>query len=119
MTSVELLDPRDIYVKPPFEDQPRIDIPGKTVEMNPTPDHGESTYEGTGKLRGLTAIITGSDSGIGRAVAIAYSREGANVVINYNQSDQDARQTARLLKMLGPQHLSFKVTCVMKQSAKS
>ncbi len=94
MSSVELVDPREAYVKPPFKQQSEIEIPGKTKEMNPRPDHGEDSYRGNGKLKGLTSIITGSDSGIGRAIAIAYAREGANVVIVFNESTQDAEQNS-------------------------
>jgi NAD(P)-dependent dehydrogenase (short-subunit alcohol dehydrogenase family) len=63
--------------------------------MDPVPDHGESTYKGTGRLSGKRAIITGGDSGIGRAVAIAYAREGADILIAYLEEDEDARQTAQ------------------------
>jgi len=69
--------------------------PGVTSEMEPTPDHGEQTYRGTGRLAGKRAVITGADSGIGRAVAIAFAREGADVLISYLEEDEDARETAR------------------------
>ena len=64
------------YPKPPF-DTPSIEPPGLTGEMSPKPDHGEESYKGSGRLKGLCAVITGGDSGIGRAVAIAYARESS------------------------------------------
>ncbi|HEV7249861.1 MAG TPA: SDR family oxidoreductase [Shinella sp.] len=69
--------------------------PGLTAAMKPLPDHGEESYVGAGRLKGKVALITGADSGIGRAVAIAFAREGADVVISYLSEDQDARETAR------------------------
>jgi hypothetical protein len=68
------------HAKPPFPKQQQP-MPGKTDAMQPVPDHGEKSYRGTGRLAGKKAIITGADSGIGRAVAIAYAREGADVLI--------------------------------------
>jgi NAD(P)-dependent dehydrogenase (short-subunit alcohol dehydrogenase family) len=75
--------------------------PGLTSEMNPKPDHGEESYEGTGRLKGKKALITGADSGIGRAVAIAYAREGADVLISYLDEDEDARETAEWVEKAG------------------
>ncbi|SDR94704.1 SDR family oxidoreductase [Microlunatus soli] len=73
--------------------------PGLTGEMNPRPDHGEQSYVGHGRLRGLRALITGGDSGIGRAVAIAFAREGASVALSYLDSEEeDARETAELVR---------------------
>jgi NAD(P)-dependent dehydrogenase (short-subunit alcohol dehydrogenase family) len=69
--------------------------------MNPTPDHGEQSYRGTGRLAGKAAVITGADSGIGRAVAIAYAREGADVLISYLNEDDDARETAKWVEEAG------------------
>ncbi len=71
------------------------EVPGTQSAMDPTPDCGESSYRGSGKLTGKVAVITGGDSGIGRAVAIAYAREGADVVISYLSEDEDAEDTAR------------------------
>lgn len=71
----------------PAQKQP---MPGTTDQMMPTPDHGETSYVGHGRLEGKTTVITGSDSGIGRAVAIAFAREGADVVIAYLSEDEDA-----------------------------
>ena len=69
--------------------------PGRTGEMNPRPDHGEESYRGSGRLAGKAAVITGADSGIGRAVAIAFAREGADVLIAYLDEHDDAQETAR------------------------
>jgi NAD(P)-dependent dehydrogenase (short-subunit alcohol dehydrogenase family) len=82
------------YPKPPFPDQQQARTPGKTAPMIPAPDHGEQTYRGCDRLRGKAAIITGGDSGIGRAVAIAFAREGADVLISYLDEHDDAQQTA-------------------------
>ncbi|MBB5712987.1 SDR family oxidoreductase [Sphingomonas xinjiangensis] len=88
------------FPKPPFPDQPQP-IPGSTAAMDPKPDHGEESYRGSGRLAGKKAVITGGDSGIGRAVAIAYAREGADVLISYLNEDQDAQDTARLIEEAG------------------
>ena len=82
----------------PAQQQP---MPGFTDRMQPVPDHGEDSYEGHGRLEGKKTIITGADSGIGRAVAIAFAREGADVVISYLCEDDDARETARLVEEAG------------------
>lgn len=75
--------------------------PGHTAEMDPRPDHGEDSYRGSDKLTGKVAVITGADSGIGRAVAIAYAREGADVVVSYLDEDDDARETAKWVEQAG------------------
>jgi NAD(P)-dependent dehydrogenase (short-subunit alcohol dehydrogenase family) len=75
--------------------------PGTTAAMDPRPDHGEESYRGSGRLAGRRAIITGGDSGIGRAVAIAFAREGADVLISYLSEDEDARETAQLVEEAG------------------
>ncbi len=78
------------------------DPPGLTARMEPVPDHGETSYEGTGRLTGMRALITGGDSGIGRAVAIAYAREGADVAINYLPDEEpDAADTASYVEAAG------------------
>jgi len=77
------------YPEPPFPAQQQT-MPGVTDKMNPRPDHGETSYKGSGKLQGKVAIITGGDSGIGRAVAIAFAREGADLLISYLDEDADA-----------------------------
>ncbi|WP_280940448.1 MULTISPECIES: SDR family oxidoreductase [unclassified Mesorhizobium] len=76
-------------------------MPGYTDEMDPRPDHGEESYRGSGKLTDRVALITGADSGIGRAVAIAFAREGADVMISYLEEDEDAQETARLVEEAG------------------
>ena len=86
--------------QPPF-DPPRQEIPGTTEKMNPRPDHGEDSYRGSGRLEGMKAVITGGDSGIGRAVAIAFAREGADVLISYLNEDEDARDTAGWVEKAG------------------
>lgn len=93
-------DPREAGPKPPFP-QPLIEPPGMTSEMNPIPDHGEKSYQGNGLLHGLKAVITGGDSGIGRAIAIAFAREGADIVLSYLDEEADAVETAELVKDCG------------------
>jgi NAD(P)-dependent dehydrogenase (short-subunit alcohol dehydrogenase family) len=93
--------------KPPFP-QKRQPQPGQEKDMNPKPDYGVDSYVGTGKLKDKTAIITGADSGIGRAVALAYAREGADVIINYNQSDDDAKETLQAIESADGKAILFK-----------
>ncbi|MHA7278687.1 SDR family oxidoreductase [Arthrobacter sp. MDT2-2] len=81
--------------------------PGTTDAMEPTPDHGEQSYRGSGRLTGKKAVITGGDSGIGRAVAIAYAREGADVLISYLDEDEDAQETARWVEEAGRKAVLF------------
>jgi NAD(P)-dependent dehydrogenase (short-subunit alcohol dehydrogenase family) len=96
-------DPRSKYPKPPFPEQTQP-WPGLAGEMNPKPDHGEISYRGSGRLAGRKALITGGDSGIGRAAAIAYAREGADVAINYFPTEEpDAREVIQLIKEAGMQ----------------
>jgi NAD(P)-dependent dehydrogenase (short-subunit alcohol dehydrogenase family) len=87
-------------IKPPLPDQQQ-EVPGTLAEMTPAPDHGEESYRGSGRLEGKKAIITGGDSGIGRAVAIAFAREGADVLISYLNEDEDAQDTARWIEKAG------------------
>jgi NAD(P)-dependent dehydrogenase (short-subunit alcohol dehydrogenase family) len=89
------------YPKPPFPDQKKIPMPGRTAEMDPRPDHGETSYKGHGRLAGKRALITGGDSGIGRAVAIAFAREGADVAISYLDEHEDAQDTGRHVEEAG------------------
>ena len=87
-------------IKPPLPEQQQP-IPGHTDAMNPRPDHGEHSYQGRGRLERKAAIITGGDSGVGRAVAIAYAREGADVLISYLNEEADAQDTARWVERAG------------------
>jgi len=93
-------DPLTAYPRPPFPAQQQ-EGSGDTVEMDPVPDHGETSYRGHGRLAGRKAFITGADSGIGRAVAIAFAREGADVAIGYHSSESDARDTAAIVREAG------------------
>jgi NAD(P)-dependent dehydrogenase (short-subunit alcohol dehydrogenase family) len=105
-TTVET-DSRQIHDKPPFNEN-RQSPPGQETEMRKKPDHGEESYRGSGRLEGKIALITGSDSGIGRAVAIAYAREGANVVIScLPEESEDAAETARWVKQAGRESLQL------------
>jgi NAD(P)-dependent dehydrogenase (short-subunit alcohol dehydrogenase family) len=87
MNQYTMQDPRTQYPQPPFQKQPQT-APGLATKMIPKPDHGEDSYEGCGKLKDRKALITGGDSGIGKAVAIAYMREGADVAICYLEAEQ-------------------------------
>jgi NAD(P)-dependent dehydrogenase (short-subunit alcohol dehydrogenase family) len=91
------------------------DVPGIQSEMNPVPDCGEESYRGTGQLKGKVAVITGADSGIGRAVAIAYAREGADVVISYLNEDSDAKEVAQLVEDAGQRAVLIKGDLVEAQ----
>jgi len=94
-------DPRTKFPKPPFKQQTQP-WPGMASKMDPKPDHGETSYRGSGRLAGRKALITGGDSGMGRAAAIAYAREGADVAINYFPSEEpDAREVIQLIKDAG------------------
>ncbi len=88
------------FPTPPFPKQ-KQPMPGETAKMNPVPDHGESSYEGAGRLAGMRAVITGGDSGIGRAVALAYAREGADILISYLNEHDDAQATGKLVEDAG------------------
>jgi len=83
-------DPRTAYPQPPFPTA-KQPMPGETQAMEPKPDHGEESYKGSGRLAGKAALITGADSGIGRAVALAFAREGADVLISYLDEHEDAK----------------------------
>ena len=93
-------DPKDQGKKPPFP-QNEQDHPGSDREMSSRPDYGEESYRGFGRLKDRVAVITGADSGIGRAVALAFAREGADVVISYLNEHQDAQETKRLVESAG------------------
>jgi NAD(P)-dependent dehydrogenase (short-subunit alcohol dehydrogenase family) len=88
------------YPKPPYPGQ-NLPMPGLTSKMDPRPDHGETSYKGSGRLQGMKAVITGGDSGIGRAVAIAYAREGADILIAYLSEKDDADEVKALIEEEG------------------
>jgi len=95
-------DPTSEHLPPEAQPDQKIEHPGLESEMELEPDYGESTYRGSGRLEGKRALITGGDSGIGRAVALAYAREGADVVISYlPQEEEDAQLTAQVVKDAG------------------
>ena len=96
-------DPTSQYPQPQYPEQDQRDQhPGIEKEMQPKPDYGEETYRGSGKLEGKKAIITGGDSGIGRAVALAFAREGADVLISYlEEEEQDAQETVQVVEEAG------------------
>ena len=99
--AVKLADPRPLHPKPPFKSQPQP-WPGLQSKMDPVPDCGENSYKGSGRLMGRKALITGGDSGMGRAAAIAYAREGADVAINYYPiEEEDAREVITLIRKEG------------------
>jgi hypothetical protein len=96
-----LQNPLTRYPKPPFESQFQP-WPGLASKMNPGPDHGEKSYRGSGRLAGRGALITGGDSGMGRAAAIAFAREGADVAINYLPAEEpDAKEVVQLIQKAG------------------
>jgi hypothetical protein len=83
--------------RPPFAEQQQS-MPGSSTAMDPQPDYGETSYKGSGRLAGKKAVITGADSGIGRAVALAFAREGADVLVSYYNEHEDAKETQRLIE---------------------
>ena len=96
-----LQDPRTLHPAPPFPDQPQP-MPGLAGRMDPVPDHGEESYRGSGRLAERRALVTGGDSGIGRAAAIAFAREGADVAISYlPEEEEDAREVLALIAAEG------------------
>lgn len=93
-------DPQEKHPKPPYS-RDKQQVPGTEKKMHPKVDHGEESYIGSGKLEGRSAIITGADSGIGRAVAIAFAREGADILISYLKEHDDAEETAKHVREAG------------------
>ena len=96
------VDPRTRYPRPPFDAEPQP-APGSSSRMTPEPSYGEDSYVGSNKLAGRVALITGADSGIGRAVALAYAREGADVLLSYLDEEEDAQAAARSVQQAGRQ----------------
>jgi NAD(P)-dependent dehydrogenase (short-subunit alcohol dehydrogenase family) len=107
MAKTELQDPTTKYPRPPYKKQSQP-WPGLASKMDPRPDHGEKSYRGSGRLDGRKALITGGDSGMGRAAAIAYAREGADVAINYLPDEEpDAQEVIALIKAEGRNGLAI------------
>ena len=98
---IELKDPRSAYDRPPFSEQKPIEMPGSESDMTPRPDFGQQTYTGRGRLTGLKTLVTGGDSGIGRAVALAFAREGADVAIAYLSESDDAAKSLEAIEAAG------------------
>ncbi|MEU4604996.1 SDR family oxidoreductase [Kribbella sp. NPDC023972] len=97
-----MADPTERYAGAEAQGPEQLEHPGRSADMERTPDYGEKTYKGSGKLNGKRALITGGDSGIGRAVALAFAREGADVLVSYLESEEkDAQETCRLVEEAG------------------
>ena len=94
-------NPKNAGAKPPFRGTGKVNPPGLEADLHPAADHGEGSYSGSGRLAGRVALITGGDYGIGRAVALAFAREGADVAISYLNEHEDAEETVRLVEGAG------------------
>jgi hypothetical protein len=117
-TTPVLRDPTTKYPRPPYPEQTQP-WPGLAARMQPRPDHGETSYVGSGRLTGRRALITGGDSGMGRAAAIAFAREGADVAINYlPHEEEDAREVIALIGKTGRIGLAPAI-CATSHSARA
>ena len=99
-STTQLEDPQAVGARPPYPEQAQ-EMPGLEAVMEPRPDYGEQSYVGNGRLANLKALVTGADSGIGRAVALAFAREGADVLVSYLNEEEDARETCRVVEAEG------------------
>lgn len=118
MVEQDLIDPTSRYPKPPFKRQSQP-WPGLAGQMEPRPDHGETSYKGSGRLLGRKALITGGDSGMGRAAAIAFAREGADVAINYFPTEEpDAQDVIAIIRKEGRNGSRSRAICGTKRFAK-
>src|SRR5689334_8141303 len=107
MPTTDKADPREVHQKPPFQED-RQPPPALDADMKNRPDHGEHTYQGFGRMKGKVVLITGGDSGIGKAAAIAYAREGANVGISFLPEEQkDAQDTIGWIEKAGVKGLAL------------